>query len=97
MTAEPMQPSEEGHAPVRVVEVEVPDHLLSEALFGPGILVRRCRVVFRHMLPAPESAVLEAVTGHALVLGAGVVDPALPPTRLLVPWAQVSYITFIQG
>ena len=41
-------------APVRVVRVEIPTHVLSEELFGQGISVPRCTVVFRNMLPAKE-------------------------------------------
>jgi hypothetical protein len=64
---------EERAAPVRVVRVSIPSHELSEALFGPGTRVPRGQVVFRYMLPLPESATLRAVTAHGLVL---VFDPS---------------------
>jgi len=59
---------EERAAPVRVVRVSIPSHELSEALFGPEIRVPAGQVVFRYMLPLPESATLQAVTAHGLVL-----------------------------
>lgn len=88
--------SESQGAPVRVVRLQVPSHLLSEALFGQGITVSRCTVVFHHMLPAPAEGSLQGVTEHGLVL----VFPPQPEgggeetSGLLVPWNQVSYIKF---
>jgi len=99
-----MQPElasmEQRDAPVRVVRVDIPNHVLSEELFGPGIHVPRCQVIFRHMLPAPPDATLQHVTRHGIVL----VFEAPPSTDeepsangLMVPWGQVSYLRFFHG
>jgi hypothetical protein len=83
--------------PIRVLSLSIPSHQLSEELFGPGIGVQRCRVVFRQMLPAPAEATLQAVLGHGLALTFPAADPAAgeeQPTGLLVPWGQISYVTF---
>ena len=80
-------------APVRVVDLEMPSPALSERLLGPDLHVARCRVVFRNMLPVPESAVLHAVTGHGLTL----VFPAAAEGEhggLMVPWSELSYVKF---
>ena len=86
----PMDPG----APMRVVDVEIPNHVLSEELFGAGIHVPRCQVVFRHMLPAPSEAALQHVTAHGLVLIFQAPDAEGAPSSngLLVPWSQVSYV-----
>jgi hypothetical protein len=78
--------------------VEIPDRSLSERLFGPGIHLSRCEVIFRHMLPAPPGATLQAVQGHGLVLvfAPDQVDGD-QPTGLVIPWSQVSYIRFIHS
>lgn len=94
---EPEQQSQ--GAPVRVVRLEIPSHLLSEALFGEGITVTRCTVVFHHMLPAPPVGTLQGVTPRGLVL---IFDPQPEgedeqSNGLLVPWNQVSYVKFFHG
>lgn len=91
----------ESGAPVRVVRLQIPNHMLSESLFGQGIAVTACQVVFRHMLPAPPEATLHAVLDHGLVIvfppapAAGPQDE--PPTGLLVPWSQLAYVKFIHA
>ena len=90
------EPSTSQGAPVRTVRLELPTHILSEALFGQGITVSRCTVVFHHMLPAPPEGTLQGVTDHGLVL---IFDPQPsgddePINGLLVPWSQVSYVRF---
>jgi hypothetical protein len=82
-------------SPVRVVTLQIPNHMLSEQLFGQGIQITRCQVIFRHMLPAPPEALLQAVMEHGLVMVFPEVDASgEEPTGLLVPWTQVSYIRF---
>lgn len=97
-----MQPQlapSEHDAPVRVVDVEIPNHVLSEELFGAGIHVPRCQVVFRNMLPAPPEATLQHLTAHGLVLVFEVpaTGEAPLPNGLMVPWAQVSYVRLFRA
>lgn len=89
--------TQSARQPVRVVQVEIPNSALSERLFGPGIHLSSCEVIFRHMLPAPPSASLQAVQEHGLVVvfTSDQVDED-QPTGLVIPWSQVSYIRFSQ-
>lgn len=73
--------------PVRVIEAQLPDRLLSEQLFGPGVQAERCRLVFKHMLPVADGARVSAVLPHGLSLSFE------DGESLLVPWGQVSYVT----
>lgn len=91
-----MNEPETGQAPVRVVQVELPDRALGEELFGPGVGAPRCVVVFRNMLPAPAEATLRAVTRHGLVLSFAPADSG-EHGALLVPWGQVSYLKLAVG
>lgn len=86
-----MNESETGQAPVRVVQVEVPDRAQGEELFGPGMGAPRCVVVFRNMLPVPAEATLRSVTRHGLVLSFAPAEGG-EHNALLVPWGQVSYL-----
>lgn len=84
--------------PVRVVRLQIPNHQLSEELFGPGVAVPWCKVVFRHMLPAPAEASLHGVLKHGLAMVFA--EPAAAddePNGLLVPWDQVAYVNFHHG
>ena len=87
---------QERGAPVRVVSLEIPSPALSEQLLGPGVHSARCQVIFRNMLPLPESATLQAVTGHGLVL---IFEAEADGGHggLLVPWSQLSYVKFPSG
>jgi hypothetical protein len=89
---------QERGAPVRVVSVEIPSPALSEKLLGPDVHAARCQVIFRYMLPLPESATLQAVTGHGLVLVfSGADSDGEQHGGLLVPWSQLSYVKFPFG
>ncbi len=84
---------EEQSGPVRVVRLRVPGGV-SKSLFGLGVETRSCKVVFRHMLPAPAEATLHEVMPHGLSIH--IDDPAPAegePKGLLVPWGQIAYIT----
>lgn len=82
---------------VRVIRVEIPNHMLSEALFGSGIQLGWCEVVFRHMLPAPTAGTLHGVNEHGLsILCSGARD-ADQPSGLLVPWSQIAYVRFFDA
>ena len=91
MTGGEEQGAGPADAPVRVVELAVPNHMLSEQLSGSGIHVASCAVVFRQMLPSPEAATLQGVTSHGLILTFQR-DEDHSPRGLLVPWAQISYV-----
>jgi hypothetical protein len=94
-----LAPADLKGAPVRVVHVDIPNHVLSEELFGPGIHVPRCQVIFRHMLPVPPDATLQHVTRHGIVLvfEAPPAEDEPSPNGLMVPWGQVSYLKFFHG
>ena len=87
---------QERGAPVRVVSLEIPSPALSEKLLGPDVHAARCQVIFRNMLPLPESATLRAVTGHGLVL-VFAAEADGEHGGLLVPWSQLSYVKFPFG
>lgn len=79
---------------IRVIRLEIPNHMLSEALFGSGIQLSWCEVVFKQMLPAPATGTLHGVSEHGLsVICEGSRD-AGQPSGLLVPWAQIAYVRF---
>ena len=85
--------AEQAGSAVRVIRLRIPNHMLSEQLFGSGIEVAACEVVFRHMLPAPSTGTLHGVLKHGLAV---VYDEVLAgqPSGLLVPWTQIAYVRF---
>lgn len=84
----------EQSGPVRVVRLRLTD-FTSVDLFGPGVKTSSCKVVFRHMLPAPGEATLHAVSAHGLSLAFDDPEPAEgEPRGLLVPWGQIAYVTY---
>jgi hypothetical protein len=96
MGAEERAAAAQGSA-LRVMRVEIPSHVLSEALFGSGIQLAWCEVVLRHMLPAPAVGTLHGVSEHGLsILYSGARD-AEQPSGLLVPWSQVAYVRFFDA
>ncbi len=82
-------PREPSAGPVRVAELTLDNRRQSEALLGAGVNVDRCRVAFRNMLPAAEEARLLAVLPHGISITFG--DEG---DGLLVPWGNISYVTF---
>lgn len=85
---------EEQSGPVRVVRLRIPGGV-SKGLFGLGVETFACKVVFRHMLPTPSEATLHGVLSHGLSLSFD--EPPPPkgePKGMVVPWEQISYITY---
>ena len=92
MTDELQMIEEEQSGPVRVVRLSIPGGV-SKSLFGLGVETYECKVVFRHMMPTPAEATLHEVMAHGLSLS--FTQPAEgEPKGLLVPWGQISYITY---
>ncbi len=83
---------EQQGAAVRVVRLQLPDEGCSERLFGAGMRVSCCEVVFRQMMPAPSAATLTAVLDHGLSLTYEPTEAPDQPRGLLVPWSQIAYL-----
>ena len=81
-----------ANGPTRVVTLTIPDVETAAALFGPGDAADTCRLVCVNMIPAPPEARLAAVTAGGLTLGLDA-PTAFGYTTLMVPWAQIAYVT----